>query len=75
MMSYNINDYTPFREGNHPVFPSSENGCKHVGKISTVNLFGTSRSMERFSKARGKNGATFSCLTTNPHLRLPITLS
>ncbi len=32
MMSYNINDYTPFREGNHPVFPSSENGCKHVGK-------------------------------------------
>lgn len=30
-------------------------------KISTVNLFGTSRSMERFSKARGKNGATFSC--------------
>ena len=32
MMSYNINDYKPFREGNHSVFPSSENGCRHVGK-------------------------------------------
>lgn len=31
MMPYNINDYKPFREGNHSVFPSSENGCRHVG--------------------------------------------
>lgn len=31
MMPYNINDYQPFREGNHLVFPSSENGCRHVG--------------------------------------------
>lgn len=30
-MAYNINDYTPFREGNHPVFSSSENGCRHIG--------------------------------------------
>ena len=31
MMPYNINDYKPFREGNHSVFPSSENKCRHVG--------------------------------------------
>lgn len=30
-MAYNINDYTPFREGKHPVFSSSENGCRHIG--------------------------------------------
>ena len=30
-MSYNIKDYTPFREGKHPVFSSSENGCRHIG--------------------------------------------
>ena len=30
-MPYNINDYKPFREGNHSAFPSSENGCRHVG--------------------------------------------
>lgn len=30
-MAYNINNYTPFRKGNHPVFSSSENGCRHIG--------------------------------------------
>ena len=30
-MPYNINDYKPFREGNHSAFPSSENGCRHIG--------------------------------------------
>ena len=28
---FRINDYKPFREGNHSAFPSSENGCRHVG--------------------------------------------
>ncbi len=31
MMSYNINDYEPFRAGQYSVFTSSENGCKHIG--------------------------------------------
>lgn len=75
MMSYNINDYTPFREGNHPVFPSSENGCKHVGKNINRQSIRHFKVDGEIFKARGKNGATFSCLTTNPHLRLPITLS
>lgn len=30
-MPYNVKDYTPFREGKHPVFSSSENGCRHIG--------------------------------------------
>ena len=31
MMPYNINDYQPYRVGNHSVFPSTEYGCRHVG--------------------------------------------
>lgn len=30
-MSYNIKNYMPFREGEHSVFSSSENGCRHIG--------------------------------------------
>ena len=28
----NLLEHTPFREGRHPTFTSSENGCTHVGK-------------------------------------------
>ena len=28
----NLLEHTPYREGTHPVFTSSENGCTHVGK-------------------------------------------
>lgn len=30
-MSYDIKKYMPFREGEHSVFSSSENGCRHIG--------------------------------------------
>lgn len=28
----NLQEQVPYREGTHPVFTSSENGCTHVGK-------------------------------------------
>lgn len=31
-MSLDINQYKPFREGPHDVFPSTENRCTHMGK-------------------------------------------
>ena len=31
-MRCNINDFTPYRAGQHSVFTSAENRCTHVGK-------------------------------------------
>ena len=64
MMPYNINDYKPFREGNHSVFPSSENGCRHVGnntKRQYVRHF-------KFSGGQERNGAIifFSMMKQQP---------
>jgi len=32
MSKVDINAYKPFREGTHPTFTSSENGCTHIGE-------------------------------------------
>ena len=41
-MKVNINDFTPYREGRHKEFTSSENHCTHVGQnkdLSCVRQF------------------------------------
>ena len=32
MMTLDINEFKPFRSGKYPEFPSSENGCTHIGQ-------------------------------------------
>jgi hypothetical protein len=37
MSEYDVNQHTPFREGEYPSFVSSENGCSHIGNNPDKN--------------------------------------
>ena len=67
-MPYNINDYKPFREGNHSAFPSSKMGADTSEITQNDNMFGTLRWMEKFSGAQERNGAIifFSMMKQQP---------
>ena len=72
-MSYNIKDYTPFREGKHPVFSSSENGCRHIGNNVSRQYIRHFKIDGEFFAALVKNGVIIFSLTMMR--KLPITSS
>ena len=67
-MPYNINDYKPFREGNHSAFPSSENGCRHVGNNTKRQYVRHFKVDGEVFRAQERNGAIifFSMMKQQP---------